>query len=339
MKAHQTYISSAILIISLILWSVATSSAQTNPFDMKYKLEKEKLEEALDNTPVDDSPSDSSPEVVPVPESDDTKKEGDEVEKALEGLSELESPVEDSNTIEVANELGVDSADKLRDESIRSESGRSGKHRPLFLFLMLIAATILTTMTISSNRNLVNNVLRAVLNDNYLNLMYREQKKSGASYYYILYFVFAVNAGLFLYFLLSSTLFDRGMPMLWKCVILIGIIYTVRHLFMQYLAYVYPFQKELEQYTFTILIFNIFLGLLLLPINVFIAFSPEPIYTFFLYTGLFVVLIVYIFRQLRGVFISNRLLFHNKFYFLLYLCAVEIAPMLLLVKYTGAYVS
>jgi hypothetical protein len=320
------------------------AEGQVSPFDLKHKLSKDQQEEAAQIKPeesalfnmdtlsqIDDISSDT--------EKNDTAPIDRDPSTELTSL-ELNSP---SDLLTPNDSASIDSATMLAGAT-ENASGADhpipgSKNQSLFLFLMLIAATILTTLTISSNKSLVNNILRAVLNDNYLNLMYREQKKSGAFHYYILYFVFAVNAGLFLYFLLSRMVLNSGMPMLWRCMVLVGIIYATRHLFMSYLSHVYSFQKELEQYAFTILIFNIFLGLILLPINVFVAFCPEPISTFFLYGGLAIVLIVYIFRQLRGVFISSRLLFNNKFYFLLYLCAVEIAPVLLLVKYFGAYVS
>ena len=314
------------------------ANGQVSPFDLKHRLSKEEQTKVDRITPAE--------KIAQMPTETSS---GLAVDTLLDEIATPESsPVidsqgaqTDSSSVDVVASVDLNTpsdADKPVNETSAKPFAGS-KNQSLFLFLMLIAATILTTLTISSNRSLVNNILRAVLNDNYLNLMYREQKKSGAFHYYILYFVFAVNAGLFLYFLLSRMVFNSGMPMLWRCVVLVGIIYSARHLFMSYLSHVYPFQKELEQYAFTILIFNIFLGLLLLPINVFVAFCPEPIATFFLYGGLAIVVIVYIFRQLRGVFISSRLLFNNKFYFLLYICAVEIAPVLLLVKYFGAYVS
>ena len=343
-----------ILVFAYGLSMTVSMQAQVNPFDLKYKLTSSELAREAEIDPVEnldsdvadaidsvDMLSDSDEAATPV---DITPADEDKADTVLSDQNEDLSV--DTTTDEVSTEE-VKSEEALLEESI-TDNGTTiddsvipakKQSRPLFLFLMLIAATILTTLTISSNKSVVNNILRAVLNDNYLNLIYREQKKLGAFHYYILYFVFVVNAGLFLYFLLSRMVFVPTTPLLWKCVLLIAVAYAIRHIFMSYLANVYPFKKELEQYSFTILIFNVFLGVVLLPINVFIAFSPPAISTFFLYAGLIFALIVYVFRQLRGVFIGSRLLFNNKFYFLLYLCAVEIAPVLLLVKYIGAYVS
>lgn len=332
------------LLITVCIGALGHLNAQISPFDLKYRMEKSDL------IPVTADSSD------PIVAGDVTISNEDVAEDLNEEIEPDETQMLETTAID--NEMTVDEEDDAEsalvtvgdpeentpEETIElpfieENSGPDTNDRSIFLFLMLIAATILTTLTIASNKNLVNNILRAVLNDNYLNLMYREHKKSGVSHYYILYFVFAVNAGLFLYFILSNLILNQGLPLLWRCVLLVAAIYLARHLFMNYLSSVYPFQKELEQYTFTILIFNIFLGLVLLPINVFVAFSPDPVQSLFLYAGIGIACLVYIFRQLRGAFIGSRLLINNKFYFLLYLCAVEIAPLLFLVKYAGAYVS
>ena len=336
-----------ILIVLLMLLSFGLSIyAQVSPFDQRHKLTKDQLARDT-NTNLDVAPLVAPPTVdskieVPGKNTSQITTTTAEVNTAQPigtvDESEVLTADDTRDTSALIDEAVEESEYSMLDDGMSATNGKD-KNRSLFLFMLIIGATILTTLTISSNKSLVNNILRAVLNDNYLNLIYRAQKKSGSFHYYILYFVFAVNAGLFLYFTLSHLVLENELPMLWRCVILIGIIYAVRHLFMSYMAYVYPFEKEAEQYAFTILIFNIFLGLVLLPINVFIAFSPEPISTFFLYGGLAMISIVYVFRQLRGIFISSRLLVTNKFYFLLYLCAVEIAPILLLVKYSGVYVS
>ncbi len=332
------YLCFLIFIMLLTAFDPGLIHGQVNPFDLKHRLSEE--ERSAEDVQTTEPNSD-----VPIPTPDNPEDVGDSLLLTEESTIQREEPGSpgEGNIAATQDEMHASTGTSTEvDKSLVKEVKSRGVEKsrsPLFLFLMLIAATILTTLTISSNRSLVNNILRAVLNDNYLNLIYREHRKSGAFHYYILYFVFVVNAGLFLYFLLSRVVLNTDIPMLWRCVLLILVVYSVRHLFMNYLGFVYPFEKEVGQYAFTILIFNIFLGLLLLPINVFVAFSPEPIAQFFLYAGLFLILTVYIFRQLRGIFIGNRLLFNNKFYFLLYLCAVEIAPILLLVKYAGVYVS
>jgi len=47
---------------------------------------------------------------------------------------------------------------------------------------------------------------------------------------------------------------------------------------------------------------------------------------------IFLILVSILFRGLRGLFIARRFFAWHKFHFLLYLCTVEIAPAIVLIK-------
>ena len=69
------------------------------------------------------------------------------------------------------------------------------------------------------------------------------------------------------------------------------------------------------------------------PFNFFIAFSAKGDYQLLLvFWMLGLVAIFYAYRALRSAGIGSKILNSSPFHFLLYLCAVEIAPVLLLVK-------
>ncbi len=215
---------------------------------------------------------------------------------------------------------------------ITTESGGFERRRISYLILLLMIGLI-TTFTIYLNKNLINRISRAVMNDNYLNLIFREEKNSISAYYYILYFVFLLTASLLIYFWLSIRYQMYNFYYFWLIFFIFCLIYLSRHIFINYLARIYPFGKEIKQYSFTIIVFNIFAGLLLLPIDLFIAFSPAKISEIFLIIGLFVLAITLIFRQFRGLFIASSLLNRNQFYFFIYLCAVDIVPLIVLWTY------
>jgi hypothetical protein len=213
---------------------------------------------------------------------------------------------------------------------------RAGGKRSSMLLLIVLAISLIATLVISYNRSVIQRTWRAILNDNYLNLIYREQKGGLSLQYLFLYFIFVVNAGLFIY--LSIGFFKNAhYPILWKCIAFVGIIYVIRHSVLNYLSGVYPFKKELEQYGFTILIFNVFFGIILLPLNAFVAFSPPAVSKASMYIGLIFFGLLLIFRLLRGLFIGSRYLIGHRFHFFLYLCATEIAPIFLVIKFFKSF--
>ncbi len=108
-------------------------------------------------------------------------------------------------------------------------------------------------------------------------------------------------------------------------------IYQIKFLFIRLVGYIFNGIKESKEYLHTISIYNKNLGVILLPITIsvpFIALHATPV---LLHGGLILTLIFYIFRLFRGV----KILFHQHvsiFYLILYLCALEILPLLMIYK-------
>ena len=88
-------------------------------------------------------------------------------------------------------------------------------------------------------------------------------------------------------------------------------------------------KQEIQEYLFSITVFNRVLGLFLLPISATIAFIPlsqvEPL----LFAGLGIIIISYILSLLRGAKIFLKKQFSIS-YLILYLCTLEFLPLLLI---------
>ena len=112
-------------------------------------------------------------------------------------------------------------------------------------------------------------------------------------------------------------------------------LYLLRHLFIKVIGMIFPFQKESQLFGFTIQTFNIFLGIVLIPFNLIIAFGPAYVVTPLIYIGVIIIGILALIRTFRGFLIASTYIQSNLFHFLLYLCAFEILPILLLIKIVG----
>jgi hypothetical protein len=88
-------------------------------------------------------------------------------------------------------------------------------------------------------------------------------------------------------------------------------------------------RHEVQEYLFSITVFNRVLGLFLLPLTAIIAFvplyDPQPL----IFTGISVVLIFYLMSLKRGAKIFLRKHFSIS-YLILYLCTLEFLPLLLI---------
>ncbi|MDX1478719.1 MAG: DUF4271 domain-containing protein [Saprospiraceae bacterium] len=205
----------------------------------------------------------------------------------------------------------------------------------LVLFLLFGLVLLLLTWAVNINRGFLRKIYRAVLNENFSSLLLREQRFASNQYlYYLVYVTFFINAGLFLYFLSHYTHWAghfRHHPLMLFIAFATGV-YLVRHLALAILGGTFPIGKEMKHFSFNILLFNILLGIFLIPVNLFLAFGPADLYGVVITIALIGAGVVYLARQFRGLVIAGGLIGSNLFHFFVYLCTVEVLPVLVLFK-------
>jgi len=77
---------------------------------------------------------------------------------------------------------------------------------------------------------------------------------------------------------------------------------------------------------------GISMGLIIAPINIFFPYLNEDWKKILIYSALIILGLVLMYHFLRGLTIGVRFIGSHQFHFLLYICTVEIAPVLILVK-------
>ncbi|MCB0525335.1 MAG: DUF4271 domain-containing protein [Lewinellaceae bacterium] len=213
---------------------------------------------------------------------------------------------------------------------------RGGGMNEGLLLVVLLAVFGLLTFSVASNRSLVGKAWRGFLSDNALNLAQRDASGMvGSAPYYFLYVNFLLNAGIFIFLVTRTFLGDTFNNLIFLLICMVGAImaFLSKHVFVNLVSYLFSRDQEARRYNFLIMIFNCVLGLFLVPFNFLITFSEKADYKYLLvFWMLGVVTIFYLYRGLRSARIGIKNLGSSPFHFLLYLCAVEIAPVLLLVK-------
>ena len=211
----------------------------------------------------------------------------------------------------------------------------TGKSRnPAFLFWAVLLPLGWLTVMVSLFRPFIGKAFRGFLNDNFLTLSFREISSIVGSPYSVFYAHFFMQAGIFAFLLMRWFSGDsfNNLPFLLLCMAAATGIFLFRHFLLVLVAWVFPVEKEVAKYHFTLTVFNILLGLVLLPANLFIAWGPPELARWLIYSMLFLFAILYLYRSLRGLAIGSKFLSSAQFHFLSYLCAVEIAPQLVLLK-------
>ncbi len=202
--------------------------------------------------------------------------------------------------------------------------------------LLLLAFGFLT-FSVASNRSSVGKAWAGFLNDNGFSVAQREASGFvGSTPYYMLYGNFLFNSGIFVF--LVTRVFQQetfnNLSFLLLCLAGAAAAFLSKHLMLSIMRTLFPLETEVRKYNFLIIIFNCVLGLFLVPFNLLIAFSAKAGSQQLLLVSwmLGLVAIFYAYRSLRASSIGAKFLSQSPFHFLLYLCTVEIAPVLLLVK-------
>lgn len=214
---------------------------------------------------------------------------------------------------------------------------RGGGLSGVAMAVFLLAAFAFLSFSVATNRSAVGKAWAGFLSENGFTVAQREASGFvGTTPYYLLYANFLFNAGIFLF--LVTRVFQKetfnNLSFLCLCLAGAAFAFLSKHLMLGMVRSLFQVEAELRKYNFLIVIFNCVLGLFLVPFNLLIAFSAKAGSQQLLLVSwmLGLVAIFYAYRSLRASAIGAKFLVQSPFHFLLYICTVEIAPVLLLVK-------
>ena len=120
---------------------------------------------------------------------------------------------------------------------------------------------------------------------------------------------------------------------------LLSIVYFGKFLFLQFAGWVFNSREAAMNYTFTVFLVNKVLGISLVPFLFLMAFSASTLreVAFTVSVGLTGLLLLY--RYVVSFANIRNTLKVNALHFFLYLCAVEILPLLVLYKLMADYIG
>ncbi len=194
----------------------------------------------------------------------------------------------------------------------------------IYVFLFLLAA-----IAINFNRSYPLALIKSTYNQNQLRILFKDAFKGNHLMIFgILYFIFIMNAGIFLY--LCFKIFGLNPLSLFSAILIVFAVYLIRHLILWILGMVFPLSKEAGFFSYTIGIHNLALGLALMLVNILLSFVEIETGKMLIFSGLAIIVALYVMRQVRGLLNIMPMILSGKFHFIIYLCTVEIAPWVLL---------
>ncbi|HLX67744.1 MAG TPA: DUF4271 domain-containing protein [Puia sp.] len=158
----------------------------------------------------------------------------------------------------------------------------------------------------------------------------------------LLNILFVISAGLYACFLLHYSRWGAGVNF-WilylNCMGLLAAIYLVKFVVLKFIGWVFSISRATDIYIFIVFLVNKMLGIFLLPFLIMIIFSGQEGREVFITISLAMVFVLWAYRVFASYRPVRNEIKLTPFYFFLYLCAFELAPLLLIYKVLLTYLE
>lgn len=116
--------------------------------------------------------------------------------------------------------------------------------------------------------------------------------------------------------------------------VLVASAYSLKMLLLRFLSEVFGLERPVALYVFNIFLMVMMSGLVLFPVNIIMAYATREIADAAAVAGVVILALFFFYRLIRAAGIWTGIPRFSLFYLFLYLCSIEIAPLLILWKVT-----
>jgi hypothetical protein len=203
----------------------------------------------------------------------------------------------------------------------------------LFYFILLLAGIVVFVKSVFTRY--FNELWRSFFNLNNAMLMMRQQDIAFSVPGLLLSINFYIAIAIYIFLKIHQQ--KIHLPI--NDVALIGVLVLFIMGFIMFRFFIYRasmlmFNKksELESISFIDLMQLEFAGIIMVPTILVLAFSSSTVAEYLWAASYLLIIVILGYRLILGWRIGGRLIFQNWFHFILYICSVEIAPILIIVK-------
>ncbi|RYH75956.1 DUF4271 domain-containing protein [Flavobacteriaceae bacterium 144Ye] len=203
--------------------------------------------------------------------------------------------------------------------------------------IFIVLGLVLVTLSKFLFENRFKDFLLVIGNSKYLKIYSRDQK-----------FIDGFDTLMFLNLLISVSIFsfiaynelvtpsEFNLLLFLKVLFAIGALILIKVLLERLLASLFEIDELIDAYLFQKTSYLNYSGFVLLPINILLIYSLTPSKPL-IYTVISLVLLINLIGFITSFKKHQKLILGNLFYFILYLCALEIGPYLILYKLITDY--
>ena len=191
---------------------------------------------------------------------------------------------------------------------------------------LFVFSFVLIAVTKTAFETRFSEFLRILVSDKYIKI-YKDTSHLMSGFTILLFIVQIISFSFFIQLILNYLGYVSKTD--WIIFIRIftffGVFVLSKFLIEKIIASIFNIEEFAEQFNLQKVSYRTFIGLILLPINIYLFYNNNSS-NVLIYCTIGVILIINLFSYLVSLKIYQNLLIGKLFYFILYLCALEIAP-------------
>lgn len=203
-----------------------------------------------------------------------------------------------------------------------------------YLFYSLIGIVLLVAVIKQLFPKYFSNLFRLLFEASFRQKQRREQLMQETLPSLLMNILFILAGGLFVslvanYYGLLSTSF--WLITLYSITIL-ALVYMFKYLVIQFTGWVFNAKESASTYSFIVFLINKMIGVALVPLLLLLAFSNGKMWDVAITVSIGIIALLFVFRYIISLRVIRGTLDINPLHFFIYLCAVELMPMLIIYK-------
>jgi len=221
------------------------------------------------------------------------------------------------------------------------ELRRSQKSGDL-MFYVLVGLFLYFALIKTLFNKYVNNLLAIFLRITLKQQQLREQLLQSPLPSLLLNILYILNGGIYSSLLLDyyhQSVADNFWLQTSYCSLLLILIYTGKLIIMKIMGWIFNIRRATDTYIFIVFLVNKMLGIFLLPFLAFIIFEPSHGKQVFVTLSLIFIVVMFLYRFFFSFRPLQNEIRWSLFQFFIYLCAFELAPLILIYKVLIAIVE
>lgn len=210
-----------------------------------------------------------------------------------------------------------------------------------FLFYLLVGVVLLLAIIRQLFPKYFQNLFRILFQASFRQKQTREQLMQETLPSLLMNILFIIVGGLFIALLADN--YKWLHTPFWILAVysttILALVYMFKYLVIQFTGWAFQVKEQASTYGFIVFLVNKVIGLALLPLLLLLAFSAGQIQEISIAAAACLVVLLLLFRYVVSLTIMRGTLSIHPIHFFIYLCAVEIVPMLIIYKVMFSYIG